>query len=106
LWCRICEGEWILVGFTGSTQPWATLEWRTKVSYLSVHLGIQQHILWLQVPMDNHMPVTVIHGRQDLLEEPARFHLFNLASRKRSCIKTIWGIIYYALQFCNKSKYN
>lgn len=46
-----------------------------KVSYLDIHLAIQQQILRLEVPMHHHVTMTVFHPRNDLLEETPCFFL-------------------------------
>lgn len=48
-----------------------------------VHVGVQQEVLSLQVPMDNVMAVTVIHGRQDLPELLPRLDFTHPAVRSQ-----------------------
>lgn len=50
----------------------------TKIGYLCIHVRVQQHVLWFQVSVDNHVPVAVIHRGEDLLEKASSFCLFNL----------------------------
>lgn len=61
----------------------------TKISYLCIHVCIQQHVLWLQVPVHHHVPVAVIHSREDLLEKAPSFCLLDLREERR---EQRWGL--------------
>lgn len=63
---------------------------RTKISYLCIHVCIQQHVLWLQVPVHHHVPVAVIHCREDLLEKAASLCLLDLREQRR---EQRWGLV-------------
>ena len=43
------------------------------ISDLCIHVCIKQAVLRFQVPVDHHVPVTIIHTRKDLLEQTATF---------------------------------
>lgn len=55
----------------------------TKISYLCIHVCIKQDIFRLQISMDHHMPVTVIHTRKDLLKQAPTFFLIQLRKVER-----------------------
>lgn len=60
----------------------------TKVGDLGVHVGVQQDILGLEVPVHHHVPVAVIHGGDDLLKQPPALLLVQLGEgkgRQRGC---------------------
>jgi len=64
-----------------------------------VSIVVEKQIFWLQVSMDDHVPVAVVNSGDDLLEEAARLVLFQLRihnllnlfhlnqSKKNFCIK-------------------
>lgn len=45
----------------------------TKVSNFDIIGGVQEQVLRLEIPVDHHMSVAVVHARDDLLEETASF---------------------------------
>lgn len=56
----------------------ATVEALTEVSDLGVHVGVQQDVLGLEVPVHHHVPVAVVHGGDDLLKQPSALLLVQL----------------------------
>lgn len=50
----------------------------TEISYLCIHVCIKQDVFRFQVPVDHHVPVTIIHTRKDLLEQTSTFLFIQL----------------------------
>ena len=44
-----------------------------KIGNLDVHLAVKQQVFWLEVPMNHHVAMAVLHPRDDLLEETPGF---------------------------------
>lgn len=59
----------------------------TKIGYLCIHVCVQQHVLWFQVSVDNHVSVAIIHCRENLLEKASSFCLFNLQMQGEIVLK-------------------
>ncbi len=74
-----------------------------KVSDLDIAVGVQQQVLWLQIPVDHHVAVAVLHARNDLLEElaglilPEPAFLYNVV-KKLSCLWPTSCSEYHKLQ--------
>ena len=51
---------------------------QTEVSNLDIERLVQQQVLWLEVPVDDIVAVTVVNTRDDLLEEPPGVLLLQL----------------------------
>lgn len=41
----------------------------TKISYFHIQVFVQQKVFWFKISMDDHVTVTVINSRDDLLEK-------------------------------------
>lgn len=50
----------------------------TKVGYLCVLVGVQKDILRLQVSVNHHVSVAVVHSRDNLLEKTTSFRVLHL----------------------------
>lgn len=50
----------------------------TEVGYLGILVGVQKDVLGLQVSVDHHVSVTVVHSRDNLLEKAASFRVLHL----------------------------
>ena len=44
----------------------------TKVGNLDILIGIDEQVFWLQITVDDLVPVTIFHGADDLLKELTR----------------------------------
>jgi len=54
----------------------------TKVSNFDVEVFVKKKVFWLEVSVDDHVTMTIIHTRDDLLEKPTSFRLFQLSTKK------------------------
>lgn len=52
------SNEWLYTSYISGM----LLGSHTKISYLGIHVRIQQHILWFQVSVNHHVPMTVIYS--------------------------------------------
>jgi len=50
----------------------------TKVGNFDVKVFVEKKILGLEVSVDDHVAMAIIHSRNDLLEKPTCFRLFQL----------------------------
>lgn len=50
----------------------------TKVGNLGILAGVQEDILGLEVSVDDHVSVAVVHGRDDLLKKTTRLGVLDL----------------------------
>jgi len=55
----------------------------TKVGNFDVEVFVKQKILWLEVAVDDHVTVTVVHAGDNLLEKPTSFRLFQLSTETK-----------------------
>jgi len=64
----------------GESQRWQfkTDDLITKVGNFDIEVFVEKKILGLEVPVDNHVTMAIIHSRDDLLEKPTCFRLFQL----------------------------